>query len=68
MLNYRTFDRPLFITCFVCTQPYSATGGPKAEKYAVEIELYGEINVEDSKQMINTQKIFCTMMKKEAGA
>jgi len=45
---------------------FSAKGGPDQKEYAVEIELFGEINVDDSKQLINTQKIFCTMMKKEA--
>lgn len=51
----------MLIRCF------RGKGGPKKEDYAVSLELHGEINVDESKRLINPLRLFFTLVKKESG-
>ena len=41
--------------------------GPKKEEHACELTLYGDIDVEKSKRLVNPHQIFLTLVKKEEG-
>lgn len=42
-------------------------GGPEKKDYAAEINFHGEVNPDESKQLVNPNKLFFTVMRKEAG-
>eukprot|EP00036_Acanthoecidae_sp_10tr_P012209 CAMPEP_0182926996 /NCGR_PEP_ID=MMETSP0105_2-20130417/12891_1 /TAXON_ID=81532 ORGANISM="Acanthoeca-like sp., Strain 10tr" /NCGR_SAMPLE_ID=MMETSP0105_2 /ASSEMBLY_ACC=CAM_ASM_000205 /LENGTH=189 /DNA_ID=CAMNT_0025064919 /DNA_START=64 /DNA_END=633 /DNA_ORIENTATION=+ len=46
---------------------FKGKGGPSKEDYAVELVMNGEIDVEGSKQLVNANRLFFTLVKKESG-
>jgi hypothetical protein len=41
--------------------------GPKKEEYTCELALFGDIDVEKSKRLVNPHQVFLTLAKKEDG-
>merc|ERR550514_887385 len=46
---------------------FAGKGGPTGQEYGFELELYGEIDVDGSSRLINANKLFFNMAKKESG-
>jgi hypothetical protein len=44
---------------------FSGKGGPKKDDFAVDLTLFGEIDIADSTQVINDLKLFFSIKKKE---